>query len=81
MLLLLRLAVAKLSSVLQANTGGWTSLVRPRAAAARNFSASTARSAGGRPQGTAVALKTGRRASRAAAAFLYQVAMDGSGVL
>jgi hypothetical protein len=56
MLLLLRFAVAKLSSVLQAKPGGWKSLVRPRAAAARNFSASSARPAGGGPQGTAVAL-------------------------
>jgi hypothetical protein len=76
MLLLLRLAVVKLSSALSLWPGGFASptLTEVRAAAARNFS-------DGGSLGAAVARYTGRRASLAAAAFLYHSDRAGSGVL
>jgi len=84
-LLLLRLAVAKLSSPLHDTEGGsvtsesWPT--RLAAAAVRNRSASMASSFGGGSLGAVVALYTGRRASLAAAAFLYHSLMEASGVL
>ena len=83
MLLLLRLAVVKLSSTLSLWPGGFATptLTGARAAAARNFSARAASSADGGSLGAAVARYTGRRASLAAAAFLYHSERAGSGVL
>jgi hypothetical protein len=84
-LLLLRLAVAKLSSPLHdteagsVSPGSWPT--RLAAAAVRNRSASRASSFGGGSLGTVVALYTGRRASLAAAAFLYHSLIEASGVL
>jgi hypothetical protein len=81
MLLLLRLAVVKLSSTLSLWPGGLATPTGARAAAARNFSARAASSADGGLLGAAVARYTGRRASLAAAAFLYHSERAGSGVL
>ncbi len=83
MLLLLRLAVVKLSSTLSLWPGGLAapSLTEARAAAVRNFSARAASSADGGSQRAVVARYTGRRASLAAAAFLYHSDRAGSGVL
>jgi hypothetical protein len=83
MLLLLRLAVVKLSSALSHWPGGFAAptLTEARAAAARNFSASAASSADGGSLGASVARYTGRRASLAAAAFLYHSDRAGSGLL
>jgi hypothetical protein len=81
MLLLLRLAVVKLSSTLSLRPGGLATLTGARATAARNFSERAASSADGGLLGAAVARYSGRRASLAAAAFLYHSEMAGSGVL
>ncbi len=83
MLLLLRFAVMKLSSALSLWPGAFAAptLTEARAAAARKFSARAASSADGGSLGAAVARYTGRRASLAAAAFLYHSDRAGSGVL